>query len=137
MTATPVMPQTDTPLLELTPLQNVIVSRLAGRMRAVGVSLMVLATLLVLWAVVGTGGMLAFQAGVVLGLTGWWSARAAAALSRAVKTQGADMHYLMRALNEIAKLYELQYWIFLLVALVLGVTLLMALTGLPWLPEAW
>ena len=137
MTVTPVMPQADTPLLEFTPQQNVVISHLAGRMRMVGVSLMVLAALLVLWSVLGTGGMLAFQAGVVLGLTGLWSWQAGSALSRAVKTRGADMHYLMRALDEIAKLYELQYWIFLLVALVLGATLLMALTGLPWLPEAW
>lgn len=126
--------------VEFTPEQNVVLLRLAQRMRAVGIALMVLAALLALRAVLGADelGMLAIQAGIVLGFTGFWSVRAATELSRVATTEGADMSHLMSALGEIRKLYELQFWIFLAAALLLGVTVVMAITGAPWLlPAAW
>lgn len=123
---------------EFTPDQNVTLSRLAQRMRAVGLALMVLAGLLGLRATLGGDavGLLAVQAGIVLGFTGFWSVRAATELSRVATTDGADMTHLMSALEEIRKLYELQFWIFLAAALLLGVTVLMAITGASWLPVA-
>ena len=125
--------------VEFTPEQNVVLDRLAQRMRVVGIALMVLAALLGVRAMLGGDvlGMLAIQAGIVLGFTGFWSVRAAAELSRVATTEGADMSHLMNALGEIRKLYELQFWIFLAVALLLGVTVLMAITGASWLPAAW
>jgi len=125
--------------VEFTPEQNVVLVRLAQRMRAVGIALMVLAALLGLRATLGADelGLLAVQAGIVLGFTGFWSVRAATELSRVATTEGADMSHLMNALGEIRKLYELQFWIFLAAALLLGVTVLMALTGASWLPAAW
>lgn len=124
---------------EFTAQQTFLLSRLAQRMRAVGMALMVLAALLGLRATLGGDaiGLLAVQAGLVLGFTGFWSVRAAAELSRVATTDGADMTHLMGALGEIRKLYELQFWIFLAAALLLGVTLLMAITDASWLPMAW
>jgi hypothetical protein len=124
---------------EFTPQQTFLLSRLAQRMRAVGLALMVLAALLGLRAALGGDaiGLLAVQAGLVLGFTGFWSVRAAAELSRVATTDGADMTHLMGALGEIRKLHELQFWIFLAAALLLGVTLLMAITDSSWLPMAW
>ena len=132
-------PTLTTPAWEFTPQQNFMLGRLAQRMRVVGIALMVLAALLGLRAALGGDaiGLLAVQAGIVLGLTGFWSVRAAAELSSVVTTAGADMDHLMGALGEIRKLYELQFWIFLVVALLLGATLLMAITGASWLPMAW
>lgn len=128
-----------TPTWEFTPQQNFLMARLAQRMRVVGIALMVLAALLGLRAALGGDaiGLLSVQAGIVLGFTGFWSVRAAAELSRVVTTTGADIGHLMGALAEIRKLYELQFWIFMVVALVLGATLLMAITGASWLPMAW
>lgn len=125
------------PAWEFTPEQNVVLLHLAGRMRMVGVALILIAALLEAWAVLGTGGMLALQAGIVLALTGWWSTQAAVALVRAARTHGADRSLLMRALREISKLYELQYWIFLVTALVLAVTLLLTISGGGGIREAW
>lgn len=122
---------------EFTPEQNVVLLHLVGRMRMVGGALMAVAALLEAWAMLGTGGMLALQAGIALGLTGWWSMRAGRALARAAKTRGADGRHLMRALHEIGKLYELQYWILLVTALLFAVTLLVTISGRPWIPEAW
>ena len=131
-------PALTTPAWQFTPQQNFIVGRLAQRMRVVGIALMVLAALLGLRALGGDAiGLLAVQAGIVLGFTGFWSVRAAAELSGVVTTAGADMGHLIGALGEIRKLYELQFWIFLVVALMLGATLLMAITGASWLPMAW
>jgi len=125
--------------VEFTPEQNVIMVRLAQRMRAVGIALMVLAAMLAVRASLGADelGLLAVQAGIVLGFTGFWSVRAATELSRVATTDGADLSHLMNALGEIRKLYELQFWIFLAAALLLGVTVLVALTGASWLPAAW
>jgi len=127
------------PAWEFSPVQNVLIARLAGRMRFVGGSLIVLAVLLALWSVLGPrqGDMLALQIGLILGLTGLWSARAGAALARVTRTAGSDIALLMRALGEMQKLYELQYWVFVALALLLGATLLMAITGAAWLPAAW
>jgi hypothetical protein len=132
-------PVLTTPAWEFTPEQSVIMARLAQRMRVVGIALMALAALLGLRAAFGGDaiGLLAVQAGIVLGCTGYWSVRAATELSRVVTTAGADVTHLMAALGEIRKLYELPFWLFLVAAVLLGATLLMAITGASWLPVAW
>jgi hypothetical protein len=132
-------PAPRTPAWEFTSEQNLLVARLASRMRYVGTALMVLAAMLAAWALLGSGSgdMLALQVGIVLALTGLWSARGGAAFARVVKTQGLDVQHVMRALHHMAKLYELQYWVFLAAALLLAVTILMAITGASWLPEIW
>ena len=129
----------DTPAWEFSPVQSVLIARLAARMRFVGAALVVLAVLLALWSVLGPrhGDMLALQLGLILGLTGLWSARAGAARARLTRTAGADIALLMRALGEMQKLYELQYWVFVALALLLAATLVMAITGAAWLPDAW
>ena len=43
----------------------------------------------------------------------------------------------MRALHEIGKLYELQYWILLVTALLFAATLVVSISGARWIPEAW
>ena len=125
------------PPWEFTPEQNVVLLRLVNRMRLVGAALMAIALLLEIWAVLGTGGMLALQAGIALGLTGWWSIRGGGELARAAKTRGGDSRHLMRALHEIGKLYELQYWILLVTALLFAATLVVSISGARWIPEAW
>ena len=40
-----------------------------------------------------------------------------------VTSEGFDAAHVLRALGEIAKLYELQYWVFVVVVLVLAVTI--------------
>ena len=133
------VPPPSPPTWEFTPAQDAILARLASRMRFVGIALIGLAALLAGWSMFGTaqGDMIAMQAAIVLGLTGVWSARGAAAFGRVARTRGADMLHLMRALGEIARLYELQYWVFLAAALLLAVTVLVAATGAALLRQAW
>ena len=132
-------PPGPSPTWEFTPEQNIVLSRLASRMRFVGLALIALATILVLWSVFGSGqgDMVALQVALVLGLIGLWSVRGAAAFSSVARTAGSDVPQLMRALGELAKLYELQYWVFLAAALLLGVTVLVSMTHASWLPAAW
>ncbi len=124
---------------EFTLEQNDVVQRLASRMRVVGRALMILAVLLAVWAFVpaGTGGSMGLVAAVALGLTGVWSERAGTALARVVRMEGADIAHLMRALAEMRKLYDFQYWLFVGLALLVGATLLVAITGLGVFPAAW
>lgn len=124
---------------EFTPLQNVVIGDLAFRMRAVGGALCVLAVLMFIWAVVGGAGnrLLEAEGGIILGFIGLWSYRAGSELRRVARTEGGDVAHLMKAFGEIRKLYDLQFWVFLAVALLLAVTLLMAITGGDMLPIAW
>jgi steroid 5-alpha reductase family enzyme len=119
-------------------MQNLVLGDLAFRMRAVGDALMGLALLLVVLAVFGAGSsLIEAQAGIVLALIGFWSYRAGTELRRVARTEGSDVQHLMNALGEIRKLYDLQFWIFLAVALLLAVSLLVAITGGDMLPVAW
>lgn len=133
------VPTLSTPAWEFTPGQNLVLSRLAQRMRVVGLALMGLAVLLGLRAALGGGDMislLAVQAAIVLAFTGYWSVRASAEFGRVATTAGADVAHLMAALTAIHRLYALQFWIFLVAALVLGGTLVMAVTSASWLLPA-
>jgi hypothetical protein len=126
------------PVYEFTAKQNAIVRHLASRMRAVGTGLIVITALLVLRAVLGSVefGTLIWIGAAVLGCIGFWSVRAGIELQRVVRTEGTDIPYLMRALTEIRKLYDLQYWVLVALALLAAFTVLVAIAG-RGLPAAW
>lgn len=127
------------PTYEFTPGQNIVLGHLASRMKIVGRVLMALALLAMAQSFLSpdSGSAIGLEVGIVIGLLGLWSARAGAAFSKVATTQGADVSYLMRALGDISKLYDLQFWIFLGLAVLLGVTLLVAMTGWAPFPTAW
>jgi hypothetical protein len=127
------------PTYEFTPEQNIIVAHLATRMKIVGGVLFALAVLVGAQSFLsfGTANVPGLEIGIILGLVGYWSGRAGAALEKVVTTQGADISHLMRALGEIRKLYELQFWLLIGLAALLVATLLAALTRVQPLPAAW
>jgi len=106
---------------------------LAGRMRAVGWLLFVVGVLAaaewVFLRVKGSGNAMGLVVGPVLFLIGFWSRRAGNELSQVVRTAGADIQHLMRALHEVRKLYELQFWAFVLLAIVFSLAMLGFVTG--------
>lgn len=122
---------------EFTPEQNILLGHLASRMKVVGRVLMTLAVLAMAQAFVSASSVIGLEVSIVLGLLGLWSARAGAAFSKVVTTQGADVSYLMRALGDLRKLYDFQFWLFIALAALLAVTLLTAIGRFGGIPAAW
>lgn len=65
--------------------------------------------------------------GVVQVIIGFWTNKAASAFQKIVTTQGSDIENLMGALGELRKLYTLQYWLILIAAIFIIITLVVAL----------
>ena len=96
-------------------------------MRFVGYILIVLGVLAIVAAIVNfrLGGFATIIQGIIQLILGIWTAKAATSFQLIVKTQGNDIENLMTALNELKKLYALQYWIFI-IAIVLVVIVIVA-----------
>ena len=123
---------------EFTAQENLTIGGLATRMQAVGMALVVLSCLLFAWAIVGGNGNRIFEAeaSIVLVFIGIWSHRAGREFRRVASTSGANVPHLMNALSEIRKLYELQFWIFVAAALLIAVSMLVAIGDGGLLPVA-
>ena len=120
------------PAYEFTAEQNFTFRHLASRMRIVGGVLMAMGALLAVAAIVAmprSGSVVALELAIILGLVGWWSLRAGAAFSRIATTEGADISHLMKAVTEIRKLYELEFWVLIVLLFVLVFTLLAVSVG--------
>jgi hypothetical protein len=107
---------------EFNPHENKIISQLASKMHFVG--LFLLAVGLVMIAI---GVIVVFHAGPIMTgalacVVGLWTQRASTSLRSVVQTEGRDITHLMDALDDLRKLYSLQYWL-----LILGVALSLAL----------
>jgi hypothetical protein len=100
--------------------QNQLIKDLADKMRFVAYFLIGLGILLTIAGLVALrgGGIANIIQGVIQIIIGFWTSRAANSFRSIVKTQGNDIGNLMSALEELRKLYTLQYWL-LIVALIL------------------
>jgi len=61
--------------------------------------------------------------GIFLLLIGIWTRNAAIAFKRVVNTTGRDVENLMAALKELRKLYTLQYWLAIVILVLLAIAL--------------
>lgn len=55
--------------------------------------------------------------------------QAAAAFTKVVETQGSDIEYLMRALGKLKVIYTIQFWVFLVAFVLIGLVLVLAILG--------
>ncbi len=101
--------------------ENVLLAKLAGRMRfvglfAIGIGILVVASSLFHhyhWSVVS---------GIFYAVIGIWTHRASISFQDMVETKGHDISHLMHALDDLRKLYTFQYWLcFLALVISLGV----------------
>ena len=123
---------------EFTSEQNLLLGHAARRMGIVGRVLMTLALFAgALTFVSASNSVIGLEVGIVFGLLGYWSQRGGAALSRVVTTQGADISHLMKAMDNIRKVYDFQFWLFIAAAVLLGLTLLAAIGRFGTIPAAW
>jgi hypothetical protein len=108
---------------EFKPGENRIIGQLASKMHFVGIFLLAMGLL-----IIAIGVAVVFHAGPIVSgtlacLVGLWTQRASMSFRNVVQTEGRDISHLMDALDDLRKLYTLQYWL-----LVLG--LILAMSGL-------
>jgi hypothetical protein len=107
---------------EFTEAQGRVIARLGSKMRFVGAFAVGIGVIALVYAGMRRDPGLALL-GLLYLVTGGWTARAGSSFRSVALTQGSDITNLMAALNELRKLFTLQYWI-CLVAIVLALVLL-------------
>jgi hypothetical protein len=115
---------------ELTKAQEVVIGDLAGKMRFVGIFLIVLATLALVQVIFVALRLRVFDWGgglnfVIYSLLGFWTLQASGGFTAVVETVGWDVPHLMDALSGLRRMYSLIYWI-LIMALVAVLVLILA-----------
>jgi hypothetical protein len=110
---------------EFQPSENALISNLAWKMHFVGLFSISIGLLTIL-----IGGVM-FHIGPILtgtysALLGLWTQRASMSFKSIVETQGNDVSHLLHALEDLRKLYSLQYWLCVL-------TLAIAVIALIWI----
>jgi hypothetical protein len=111
---------------EFGPDQNELIGTLASKMRFVGMFLIALGVVALLGAAaqfrdLRDGNLIVF--GLFQIVIGAWTRSAGGGFHRIVTTQGADIPHLMAALQDLRKLYTLQYWLVVLAIVLLVVSL--------------
>jgi hypothetical protein len=117
------------PQYEFDPEQNALIGSLAAKMRFVGLVLIALGVLALLGSAatfrdVRDGNLIIF--GLLQVIIGVWTRSAASSFRQVVETKGSDITHLMDALDDLRKLYALQYWLVILAAVLLVVSLVAA-----------
>lgn len=116
---------------EFTAAQNHLIGTLAKRMKFVAIFFIVLG------AIIAVGGLFSLSRGIegiatiFMGalyiIIGLWTIRAADSFKKIVDTAQSDISYLMNALNELKKLYTLQYVLVIIAIIFLGIVILAAI----------
>jgi hypothetical protein len=108
--------------------QNELIQNLASTMKFVAYFLIAVGIISAISGLIAItrGGFTALVQGVVQGIIGFWTIKAAKSFQLIVDTEGRDIENLMGALGELRKLYGFQYWIliiaiiFVVIGLVIG-----------------
>jgi hypothetical protein len=115
---------------EFTADQNHLIGTLASRMKFVAIFLIVLG------CIMGLAGLFSLPAGVVYLviaaiyiIIGIWTIGAANAFKKIVDTEASDISHLMNALNELKKLYTLQYVLSIIAIVFMGIAILTGIIG--------
>jgi hypothetical protein len=121
---------------EFTGEQNLTIQVLAQRMKFIGVlnmvfgGLMAIGGFFVLFKFPGQA-IVAFAEVALFGFIGVWNYKGAASFKLIVQTTGNDIAHLMEALTDLKKIYNLQYWltIIVLILVVVGIIAAVLLVG--------
>jgi hypothetical protein len=118
-------PERKTTGYEFTMAQNTTIQVLADRMKFIGILYLVFAVILALLGIYVLLTAPAESIGMILevaffGFVGWWTYKGAGSFYSIVRTKGSDITHLMDALEDLRKIYNLQFWL-MIVLLILGV----------------
>ena len=131
----------ETSKYEFSEAENQTIAILAGRMKWVGIILILTGSATGLVSIVSLGKSAAVPAfnlnvlifllfAVIFLLTGIWTANAAKSFALIVKTSGSDIRNLMDSLTSLLKLYYMQFWLIIdsLIALIVATLVLLSIT---------
>jgi len=84
--------------------------------------------------IIAIGVVVVFHAGPIISgalacVVGLWTQRASMSFKSVVQTEGQDITHLMDALDDLRKLYSLQYWLLILGLVLATAGLLAAIMG--------
>ncbi len=108
---------------EFKPGENKIIGQLASKMNFVGLFLLAVGVLVIAHGVIVAVHYGPIISGTLTAVVGIWTQRASVSFRSVVQTEGRDISHLMRALEDLRKLYSLQFWLLFL-------SMLLALVGL-------
>jgi hypothetical protein len=114
---------------EFKPHENKIIGELAAKMHFVGLFLLA-SGLLVIGIGVFVHHYLPIIAGAFFCVVGLWTQRASVSLKSVVYTEGKDISHLIAALEDLRKLYSLQFWLLILALVVAVVSLALVFFGI-------
>jgi hypothetical protein len=107
--------------------ENKVIGELASKMHWVGLFLLAMGLIVIATGVVNSGHLVFHLAPILSGsltcLVGLWTQRASVSLKNVVYTEGRDISHLIAALEDLRRLYSLQFWLFIL-GLVMSTTIL-------------
>lgn len=111
--------------------QNELIQNLASTMKFVAYFLIVVGIISAISGLIAItrGGFTALVQGVVQGIIGFWTIKAAKSFQLIVDTEGRDIENLMGALGELRKLYGFQYWILIIAIIFVVIGLVIGLIG--------
>lgn len=114
---------------EFSETQNKLIKDLADKMRFVSYFLIVWGVLLLINGILSVryGVVSNIISGVVQIIIGFWTHKAASSFRLIVDTQGRDIDNLMGSLGALRKLYNLQYWLILIAAIFIAVSIVLSL----------
>jgi hypothetical protein len=116
---------------EFTADQNQLIGTLAKRMKFVAIFLIVLGAIVAVSGLftLSRGGIIyIFMAALYL-IIGIWTIRAANSFKLIVDTEASDISHLMNALNELKKLYTLQYVLMIIAIVFMAIAILAGILG--------
>ncbi|NBD15223.1 MAG: hypothetical protein GVY04_03490 [Cyanobacteria bacterium] len=111
--------------------QNELIQNLASTMKFVAYFLIAVGIISAISGLIAItrGGFTALVQGVVQGIIGFWTIKAAKSFQLIVDTEGRDIENLMGALGELRKLYGFQYWILIIAIIFVVIGLVIGLIG--------
>jgi len=111
--------------------QNELIQNLASTMKFVGYFLIAVGILAAISGIIAItkGGFSALVQGIIQGIIGFWTLKAAKSFQLIVDTEGRDIENLMGALGELRKLYGLQYWILIIALIFVAIGLVVAIVS--------
>jgi hypothetical protein len=111
---------------EFKPQENKVIGELAAKMHFVGLFLLAVGLL-----VIGIGVVVHHYGPIMTGtlfcVVGLWTQRASVSFKGVVYTEGNDISHLIAALEDLRKLYSLQFWL-LIIGLVVAAATILALS---------
>jgi hypothetical protein len=112
-----------TPQFEFNSTQNELIQNLGQKMRFVSfpmISMGVFSAIIGIFELLA-GGLINIITGVTYILMGIWTYQAAKSFGKIVDTQGYDIDNLMTALDQLRRIYALQYWL-IIIAIIFLIT---------------